>query len=90
MNVQWCHRDHRSRPKLPGQPWDARGKCHRDKKQKPTKEPRRARNVPAAVAIDEKRERKREQSGTDDPGEAAANYFILKLLGYPDVKVLVT
>ncbi len=24
----------------------------------------------------------------DDPGEAAANYFILKLLGYPDVKVL--
>ena len=26
----------------------------------------------------------------DDPGEAAANYFILKLLGYPDVKVLVT
>ena len=27
---------------------------------------------------------------SDDPGEAAANYFILKLLGYPDVKVLVT
>ncbi len=26
---------------------------------------------------------------SDDPGEAAANYFILKLLGYPDVKVLV-
>ncbi len=26
----------------------------------------------------------------DDPGEAAANYFILKLMGYPDVKVLVT
>ena len=26
----------------------------------------------------------------DDPGEAAANYFILKLLGYPDVKVMVT
>ena len=26
----------------------------------------------------------------DDPGEAAANYFLLKLLGYPDVKVLVT
>ena len=26
----------------------------------------------------------------DDPGEAAANYFILKLLGYPDVKVLVS
>lgn len=25
----------------------------------------------------------------DDPGEAAANYFILKLMGYPDVKVLV-
>ena len=25
----------------------------------------------------------------DDPGEAAANFFILKLLGYPDVKVLV-
>ncbi len=24
----------------------------------------------------------------DDPGDAAANYFILKLLGYPDVKVL--
>ncbi len=24
----------------------------------------------------------------DEPGEAAANYFILKLLGYPDVKVL--
>lgn len=26
----------------------------------------------------------------DDPGDAAANYFILKMLGYPDVKVLVT
>ncbi len=26
---------------------------------------------------------------SDDPGEAAANYFILKLLGYPDIKVLV-
>ena len=26
----------------------------------------------------------------DDPGEAAANYYILKLMGYPDVKVLVT
>jgi 3-mercaptopyruvate sulfurtransferase SseA len=25
----------------------------------------------------------------DDPGEAAVNYFILKLMGYPDVKVLV-
>lgn len=25
----------------------------------------------------------------DDPGEAAANYFILKLMGYADVKVLV-
>jgi len=25
----------------------------------------------------------------DNPGEAAANYFILKLMGYPDVKVLV-
>ena len=25
----------------------------------------------------------------DDPGEAAANYFILKLMGYPDVKVMV-
>ncbi|MFA6311526.1 MAG: rhodanese-like domain-containing protein [Sterolibacterium sp.] len=25
----------------------------------------------------------------DDPGEAAANYFILKLMGYPDVKMLV-
>ena len=25
---------------------------------------------------------------SDDPGEAAANYFILKLMGYPDVKVL--
>jgi len=24
-----------------------------------------------------------------DPGEAAANYFVLKLMGYPDVKVLV-
>lgn len=24
----------------------------------------------------------------DDPGEAASNYFILKLMGYPDVKVL--
>jgi 3-mercaptopyruvate sulfurtransferase SseA len=24
----------------------------------------------------------------DDPGEAAVNYFILKLMGYPDVKVL--
>ncbi|MBK8739892.1 MAG: hypothetical protein IPM02_10270 [Betaproteobacteria bacterium] len=26
----------------------------------------------------------------DDPGEAAANYFILKLMGFPDVKVLAT
>ena len=26
---------------------------------------------------------------SDDPGEAAANYFMLKLMGYPDVKVLV-
>ena len=25
----------------------------------------------------------------DEPGEAAANYFVLKLMGYPDVKVLV-
>ena len=29
-------------------------------------------------------------SFSDDPGEAASNYFILKLMGYPDVKVLVT
>ncbi|TAN53155.1 MAG: hypothetical protein EPN19_09815 [Betaproteobacteria bacterium] len=28
-------------------------------------------------------------SFSDDPGEAAANYFVLKLMGYPDVKVLV-
>jgi 3-mercaptopyruvate sulfurtransferase SseA len=27
-------------------------------------------------------------SVADEPGEAAANYFILKLMGYPDVKVL--
>ena len=27
---------------------------------------------------------------SDDPGEAALNYFVLKLMGYPDVKVLVT
>ena len=26
---------------------------------------------------------------SDDPGEAAGNYFILRLMGYPDVKVLV-
>jgi hypothetical protein len=26
---------------------------------------------------------------SDDPGEAAANYFILKLMGYPDIKMLV-
>lgn len=26
---------------------------------------------------------------SDDPGEAAVSYFILKLMGYPDVKVLV-
>ena len=26
---------------------------------------------------------------SDDPGEAAANYYIFKLMGYPDVKVLV-
>ena len=25
---------------------------------------------------------------SDDPGEAAVNYFVLKLMGYPDVKVL--
>ena len=23
----------------------------------------------------------------DDPGDAAVNYFILKLMGYPDIKV---
>jgi 3-mercaptopyruvate sulfurtransferase SseA len=28
-------------------------------------------------------------SFSDEPGEAASNYFILKLMGYPDVKVLV-
>ena len=28
-------------------------------------------------------------SFSDDPGEAAANYFILKMMGYPDVKVQV-
>ena len=27
---------------------------------------------------------------SDDPSEAAVNYFILKLMGYPDIKVLVT
>jgi len=26
---------------------------------------------------------------SDDPGEAAINYFILKLMGYPDIKMLV-
>jgi thiosulfate/3-mercaptopyruvate sulfurtransferase len=26
---------------------------------------------------------------SDDPGEAAANYFLLRLMGYPDVKLLV-
>jgi thiosulfate/3-mercaptopyruvate sulfurtransferase len=26
---------------------------------------------------------------SDDPGEAAANYFVLKMMGYPDIKVLV-
>jgi 3-mercaptopyruvate sulfurtransferase SseA len=26
----------------------------------------------------------------DDPGEAAVNYYILKLMGFPDVKVLAT
>ena len=26
---------------------------------------------------------------SDDPGEAAVNYYVLKLMGYPDVKVLV-
>jgi 3-mercaptopyruvate sulfurtransferase SseA len=25
----------------------------------------------------------------DEPGDAAVNYFVLKLMGYPDVKVLV-
>ena len=24
----------------------------------------------------------------DDPGDAAVNYYIMKLMGYPDVKVL--
>ncbi|MGZ5662109.1 MAG: hypothetical protein ACXWG6_12150, partial [Usitatibacter sp.] len=28
-------------------------------------------------------------SFSDDPGEAAADYFVLKLMGYPDVKVWV-
>jgi len=27
---------------------------------------------------------------SDDPGEAAVDYFILKLMGFPDIKVLVT
>jgi len=27
---------------------------------------------------------------SDDPGEAAVNYFILKLMGFPDIKVLAT
>ena len=27
---------------------------------------------------------------SDDPGEAAVNYFILKLMGFPDIKVLVS
>ena len=26
---------------------------------------------------------------SDDPGEAAVNYFILKLMGFPDIKLLV-
>ena len=26
---------------------------------------------------------------SDDPGEAAVNYFIIKLMGYPDIKILV-
>jgi 3-mercaptopyruvate sulfurtransferase SseA len=26
---------------------------------------------------------------SDDPGEAAANYYVLKLMGYPDVRVIV-
>jgi 3-mercaptopyruvate sulfurtransferase SseA len=29
-------------------------------------------------------------SVSDDPGEAAANYYILKLMGFPDVKVLMS
>jgi 3-mercaptopyruvate sulfurtransferase SseA len=27
---------------------------------------------------------------SDDPGEAAVNYFILRLMGFPDIKILVT
>ena len=27
---------------------------------------------------------------SDDPGEAAANYFVLRLMGYPDIKVLMS
>ena len=27
-------------------------------------------------------------SVSDDPGEAAVNYYLLKLMGYPDVKVM--
>jgi 3-mercaptopyruvate sulfurtransferase SseA len=26
---------------------------------------------------------------SDDPGEAAVNYFVLKLMGYPDIKLLI-
>ena len=29
-------------------------------------------------------------SYSDDPGEAAANYYILKLMGFPDLKVLIS
>ena len=25
---------------------------------------------------------------SDDPGEAAGNYFVLRLMGWPDVKIL--
>jgi 3-mercaptopyruvate sulfurtransferase SseA len=25
---------------------------------------------------------------SEDPGEAAANYYLLKLMGFPDVKVM--
>jgi 3-mercaptopyruvate sulfurtransferase SseA len=25
---------------------------------------------------------------SDEPGEAAVNYFVMKLMGYPDVKVM--
>ena len=70
MHVQWDMRHHRRMTGSCRQARDPRRQSHRDKKEEPSEIPRRTGNVPSVLLIDKKRERKREQSGADNPGEA--------------------